>query len=242
MDLFEREQKIFDDAASHIEAIKCGKSYDINKYVKIVNEYGKLLKQLRRVTKLSDKTTVNLNTNKMDLQDKVYFDALTGIYNRRFMEERLGYIINSLSHSDSGILSVLMIDIDFFKKYNDKYGHDMVDECIRYVAQAISSSVTRTDDFVARYGGEEFIAVLPNTDEKGSCAIAEKMHENIKALDIPHKKSKAASYVTISIGITTGRVSHERKGAEFIQRADKALYMSKQGGRNKYTHLNFEEE
>ncbi|MCL2204389.1 MAG: GGDEF domain-containing protein [Defluviitaleaceae bacterium] len=242
MDLFEREQKILDDSSAYVEAIKGGELYDSSKYEKIVTEYGKLLKQLRRVTKLSDKTTVNLNTNKMDLQDKVYFDALAGIYNRRFMEERLGYIINSLGRSDSGILSVLMIDIDFFKKYNDKYGHNMGDECIKYVAQAISSSITRTDDFAARYGGEEFVAVLPNTDEKGSCAIAEKMHENVKALNIPHKKSKAASYVTISIGITTGKVSHQRKGAEFIQRADKALYMSKQGGRNKYTHLHFEEE
>lgn len=242
MDLFDKEQKIFDDATACLEEIKLGAAYDFHKHEKIVKEYGKLLKQLRRVTKLSDKTTVNLNINKMDLQDKVYYDVLTGIYNRRFMEERLEHIKSSLGRSHNSMLSVLMMDIDFFKKYNDYYGHDAGDECIKAVAKAIASCVTRADDFVARYGGEEFIAVLPNTDKNGACEVAEKISESIKALNMPHDNSEVASYVTVSTGITTGIVTLKHNGSDFIKRADKALYKSKNLGRNRYTHFEFEGE
>jgi diguanylate cyclase (GGDEF)-like protein len=98
--------------------------------------------------------------------------------------------------------------------------------------------LSRDDDFVARYGGEEFVAVLPNTDEYGARLIADKLLQAVQDCKIPHKENAAAEYVTVSIGVTTGRVTHMRNGDEYVKRADEMLYKSKQGGRNKY---NFKE-
>lgn len=240
MDLFEREQQVLNNALCRVNDMQNGDLCGNDEFISLTKEYSRLLKQLRRVTKISDRTTVELNTSKLDLLDKVHYDALTGIYNRRFMEENLKRIVKSLSRS-SGLLSVLMLDVDFFKKYNDTYGHSMGDACLKTVAKALSGSVTRTDDFTARYGGEEFIVVLPNTDESGARIMANRILENIMACNIPHKKNHAASCVTVSIGVTTGRVEHTQSGSDYIKRADKALYMSKKDGRNRYTFLNFKE-
>jgi len=161
-------------------------------------------------------------------------DQLTGIYNRRYLDGSLSKIIKLHSRTGSN-LSVLMIDIDHFKKYNDTYGHDAGDGCLRTVADALSQCVIREEDFVARYGGEEFAVVLPNTDENGARLVAEKMLEKIREFNIPHKTSDTAGYVTISIGGTTGIVNHLQRGSDYIKAADKALYESKKNGRNRYT-------
>ncbi len=232
-DLFEREQQIFDAAFKRSDTI--GAEYEA-----LAIEYGRLLKQLRRVTRISDKTAVNLNSSNLDLLDKVHFDQLTGIYNRRYLDERLSQLVKTLSRA-GGKLSVMMIDIDFFKKYNDAYGHDAGDKCLIAVAQALSNGISREDDFIARYGGEEFTAVLPGADEAGARAIARRLLDTVRALGIAHEQSSAASSVTISIGVTSGEANHVHKGTQFIKRADQALYMSKQNGRNKYTYLDFEE-
>jgi len=169
-----------------------------------------------------------------DLFSKANIDALTGIYNRRFMENNLEHVFGILAR-ENGSLSVLMIDIDFFKKYNDTYGHDQGDVCLRSVAQAISISITRASDFVARYGGEEFIAILPNTDANGAIILAEKLLESVRALGIPHSGNPVTPYVTVSIGVTSGAVVYGSTWEEFVKRADDALYSSKQNGRNQYT-------
>ncbi|MCL1958136.1 MAG: diguanylate cyclase [Spirochaetes bacterium] len=163
-------------------------------------------------------------------------DQLTGIYNRRYLDGSLKKIINSHSRT-GGNLSVLMIDIDYFKKYNDAYGHEAGDGCLRAVASALSQSVSRDEDFVARYGGEEFAVVLPNTDENGARLIAERMLEKIRECNIPHKASDIADYVTISIGGATDVINHLHHGSDYIKAADKALYESKKNGRNRYTFL-----
>ncbi len=161
-------------------------------------------------------------------------DPLTGLYNRRFMEEHLNKLIKSLSRTH-GALSVLMIDVDFFKKYNDTYGHAAGDDCLREIADILRDTVKREDDFVARYGGEEFIAILPNTDGEGARGIAERMLENIVARAIPHEKNEAATCVTVSIGGATGSPEHSWDMEAYITCADKALYASKSNGRNRYT-------
>ncbi|MDR0315591.1 MAG: sensor domain-containing diguanylate cyclase [Treponema sp.] len=167
-------------------------------------------------------------------------DPLTGIFNRRFLEENLKRVIRSLSRS-GGVLSVLMIDVDFFKKYNDTYGHHAGDNCLKIIAGILTKSLSRADDFVARYGGEEFVVVLPNTDENGACLVANNLLENMRKYNLPHETSSVAEYVTISIGLTTGKVEHTQSGDDYVERADKALYMSKQGGRDRYTFQNFDE-
>ena len=166
--------------------------------------------------------------------EKIYYDPLTGIFNRRFFDENLNRFLKTLSRS-GGILSMLMIDIDYFKDFNDAYGHTAGDNCLKAVAETLTNSVTRSDDFVVRYGGEEFAVVLPNTDEEGACLLAEKMLESIRNCEIPHKASSVADFVTVSIGVTTGIVGNTSRADDFIIRADELLYMSKQNGRNRTT-------
>ena len=173
--------------------------------------------------------------------DTYKYDALTGIYNRRYFDEKLPRLMKTLSRSNS-LLSMMMVDIDFFKNYNDTYGHSEGDRCLKAVAKALTEGITRTDDFVARYGGEEFVIVLPNTDENGACFVAKKLLENVINLNIPHENSAAASCVTVSIGVTTGRVDHAQTGEEYINRADAMLYESKSEGRNRYDFASLETE
>lgn len=164
-------------------------------------------------------------------------DSLTGLYNRRYLDENLQRIITTLSRSNSS-LSLLMIDVDFFKNYNDAYGHSKGDTCLKIVAQILKNNLLRADDFVARYGGEEFVVVLPNTGEHGVRTIADRLLESTRNRGLLHEKSSVANYVTISIGATSALVQHTHAGNDYIKQADKAMYMSKQNGRNRYTYLN----
>ena len=166
--------------------------------------------------------------------EKIYYDSLTGIYNRRYLDKHLSRLVKTLSRTD-GNLSFMMIDIDHFKNYNDSYGHDEGDKCLRIVAATLSKSIARADDFVARYGGEEFAVVLPNADEFGAHIVANRLLENIRKLRIKHEYNDAAAYVTISIGATSGRALRMFSGDDFIKRADTMLYNSKQNGRNRYS-------
>jgi len=241
MDLFEREQGIYEDSFMHVIDVRSGAPVDFEIFESLTEEYGRLLKHARRVTKMSDKNTVDLFARNIDLTNKVHYDSLTGIYNRRFMEECIKRNIKELSRSNS-VISVLMMDVDFFKKYNDTYGHTAGDICLQAIAETLSKCITREDDFVARYGGEEFIIVLPNTDENGACIMAAKVNEKMIERNIPHEKSEVAGYITISIGITSARVKHTHQGADYIKCADDALYISKQAGRNRYTFLQYEGE
>jgi len=161
-------------------------------------------------------------------------DQLTGIFNRRFLNGHLRKIIKSLSRS-GGKLSLLMVDIDCFKKYNDTYGHDAGDICLQTVANTLAHCITRGEDFVARFGGEEFAVVLPNTDEDGARLIAERMLKRIYECNIPHARSDVTEFVTVSIGGTTCAVKYSHTESDFIKSADEALYKSKHDGRNRYT-------
>jgi len=212
---------------------------------------AKLLEPLHHIVKeisqLSSDWDLNKqnNTNKDEIEtlgeflNMTIIDQLTGIYNRRFFDGNMKKIIKALSRTGAK-LSVLMLDIDFFKKYNDNYGHDMGDKCLKEVAAALFRNVTREEDFVARYGGEEFVVVLPNTDENGALIIAEKLINKTRECNIPHIKSDVAPYVTVSVGGTTGVVEYSQKESDFVKCADAALYQSKQNGRNRYTYHAFE--
>jgi len=180
----------------------------------------------------------HLSNTIQDLFNKANVDPLTGLYNRRFMDSSMERVMGLLSRS-GGLLSALMLDIDFFKRYNDTYGHEAGDKCLQAVAHALSYSVSRVNDIVIRYGGEEFAIVLPNTDGDGAKIFAERLLKNVFDLKIPHEKNEAAEYVTVSIGVTTGRVEYKHDLSMYLKRADEALYISKESGRNKYTYLDF---
>jgi diguanylate cyclase (GGDEF)-like protein len=165
--------------------------------------------------------------------EKIYLDPLTDIYNRRYLDENLKHIISLLSRSGA-LLSLMMIDIDYFKRYNDTYGHAKGDECLKTVAAALKSTLKRADDFVVRYGGEEFTVVLPNTGESGARLIAGKLLKNIQRQAIPHETSDAADHVTISIGVCSGTVEYTHNADYWLRLADEMLYKSKQEGRNRF--------
>lgn len=241
MDLFEEEQQIYENAINHIKAVDSGAPYDFEEFRILTKEYYAILKQFRRMTKLSDRTADNLHESNLNLTDKVHYDTLTGIYNRRFMEERFEKYMRLLAHTDS-TMSVMIMDIDSFKKYNDTYGHSAGDECLKAVAKAIANCVICADDFVARYGGEEFVVVLLNKNEVDTAMIAEKILEAVRGLAIPHQESEVASCVTISIGATTLKPKQNHKFMDYIKRADIALYDSKKNGKNRYTYIKYEEE
>ena len=169
-------------------------------------------------------------------------DALTGLYNRRYFNEALKRLFTLLSRSDDARISLLMIDVDYFKKYNDTYGHQKGDDCLIIIANALKEGAIRQDDFVARYGGEEFSIVLPYTDEDGARVVAHKLVKAIRAKEIPHESSEIANHVTISIGVAAMRVKHTDKPEDFIERADKALYRAKQSGRDKFSIFRVENE
>jgi len=183
----------------------------------------------------------HLSNTIQDLFNKANVDPLTGLYNRRYMDSSVERIMGLLSRSE-GLLSVLMLDIDFFKKFNDTYGHDEGDKCLQAVAHALSYTVSRVNDIVVRYGGEEFAIILPNTDENGSRTFAEKLLRNVYELNILHEKNEAAHCVTISIGVTTGKVDYKQDLNMYLKKADEALYKSKESGRNKYTYLDFKSD
>ena len=158
-------------------------------------------------------------------------DSLTGIPNRYCWEKVLERDWKK-SIRESQPISLIMIDIDFFKLFNDTYGHPEGDICLKKVAQVIQKTLKRPTDLVARYGGEEFVVVLPNTDKSGAMFVAESIRTEVNGLKIIHEASKVDKYITISLGLATTIPSINSHPDELITQADKALYLAKEEGRN----------
>jgi diguanylate cyclase (GGDEF)-like protein/PAS domain S-box-containing protein len=165
------------------------------------------------------------------LRELAATDALTGLANRRSFDVALERECLRAERSDQPI-SLVMIDIDNFKKYNDCYGHQDGDDCLRQVAQAILHAFRRPGDLAARYGGEEFAIILPETDELGAMYVAEKLRAAVAALAREHRGSEHGS-VTISLGVACAESGVRRDGAALVGKADRALYSAKDSGRNK---------
>jgi len=159
-------------------------------------------------------------------------DGLTKISNRRMFDETLSTESKRLRR-EQGWLSLVLCDIDFFKPYNDTYGHQAGDDTLYKVAQAIKNSVNRPADFVARYGGEEFVIILPNTDAKGAITVAEKARKAVIDIKIIHESSTVNEYVTLSLGIASTIPKSDNTPEELIAIADQALYTAKENGRNR---------
>lgn len=158
-------------------------------------------------------------------------DGLTGIANRRFFDEAISIEWRrARRHSNS--LAMLMCDVDFFKRFNDTYGHIAGDDCLRKVASAIRKNTERPSDIVARYGGEEFAVVLPETSVGGALMVAEKIRNAIRELNIPHSESPSGR-VTMSIGIAAAAPGFDNPPDDLINAADKALYRAKHEGRDR---------
>lgn len=191
----------------------------------------KMIEEQARLLEMKVKELSELKEANFKLESLSTLDGLTGIPNRRSFDDYIEMSIKSCTRLNKPI-SLIMADIDFFKGYNDNYGHLKGDDCLINVAKSISLSVKRPLDFVTRYGGEEFAVILPETDEEGAKIIAEIIRKNVEELEIAHKSSDVSAYVTLSLGITTKSSSIQYSKNELIEHADKALYNSKSNGRN----------
>lgn len=165
------------------------------------------------------------------LQRLSYIDALTDIGNRRYFDELYSKEWRRARREKTS-LGVVLIDIDFFKSFNDMYGHQSGDECLKDVAQAISDALKRPVDFAARYGGEEFAVILPDTDAAGGRYVAENIMREVSALKIPHAASEVAEIVTVSMGGVAMIPKSDDRPEDLVARADEALYKAKNQGRN----------
>jgi diguanylate cyclase (GGDEF)-like protein len=159
-------------------------------------------------------------------------DALTGIANRRSFDESLEREWKRMLRENKS-LSMIMCDIDYFKNYNDLYGHQAGDACLHDVAQALQRCVVRPGDFVARYGGEEFVVLLPGTPPEGALHIAEQIRSAVRKLSISHAGSEVDSFVTVSLGVAQRAPSSETSANDLLLAADTALYKAKIQGRNR---------
>ena len=159
-------------------------------------------------------------------------DSLTGLSNRRFFDTVL--LTEFSRHTRSGTqLSLIMIDVDHFKNYNDHYGHFAGDDCLRQIARTLKAVVERGTDIVARYGGEEFVVILPDTDRHGATALAGRIAESVRALALPHATSDTFGCVTISLGVASAEDLVLTDGSQLVALADQAMYQAKNNGRNR---------
>lgn len=207
----------------------------------MLDESGRFEGSFAMLTDINERKEMELllEESNRQLQELSNKDPLTGIANRRYFDAVLEHEYSRLRRSNSQ-LSIILIDVDHFKEYNDFYGHVMGDECLRQVGKVLASSISRSVDLAARYGGEEFACILPDTNIYGAVKIAEKIRQGIQELKIEHKKSSVSDYVTASIGVTTVQYSPDYTLADIIDMADKLLYKAKISGRNRIEYAEAE--
>jgi two-component system chemotaxis family response regulator WspR len=174
-----------------------------------------------------------LEEKNVQLQLLTVTDGLTGLANRRHLDATLDLEWRRCQRERAS-LSLLLMDIDYFKKYNDAYGHPAGDACLQEVAAALKRSVRRPADLVARYGGEEFAVVLPSTPEAGAATVASALRMEVAALQLPHRASDIATHVTLSLGVAAVVPGPGTSVAGLIAAADGALYDAKRAGRNRH--------
>lgn len=196
----------------------------------------KLVEYQSELLKLKIKELTELQDANCKLENLSLSDGLTGIANRRSFDQYIQVSWENAIRSQSP-LSIIMGDIDFFKQYNDNYGHLKGDDVLIAVAKNMASNLKRPLDFIARYGGEEFIIILPETDAKGAMYIAEEIREGIENVSIPHEYSKVAKHITISFGVATMCPQLADSLEDFVSKADKAMYKSKESGRNRVSQI-----
>ena len=161
-----------------------------------------------------------------------FTDGLTGIANRRRLDQVLESEWKRVARSRTA-LSLLILDVDYFKRFNDALGHVAGDDCLKRIAACASTAIWRPGDLIARYGGEEFAVVLPETDEEGALEVAERLHRAVAAQAIPHPSSGVGAVVTVSIGVATAVPALPDAPGTLLRSADEALYRAKQQGRNR---------
>lgn len=185
------------------------------------------LNAIARIVKMQK----DLLTTSKKMEQLSYLDSLTHIFNRRGFDRAVTREWKRMLR-DGSTLSFLMIDLDFFKNYNDNYGHQAGDNCLINISSAVEDELCRPADIIARYGGEEFAVLLPDTDGNGAKSVAERLVNTVRKMEIPHVDSAAADYVTISVGVSASDDNRSGTIEKLIKSADEALYEVKINGRN----------
>jgi diguanylate cyclase (GGDEF)-like protein len=166
------------------------------------------------------------------LREMAFVDGLTGVFNRRHFDMRLEQEWARAARSAS-TLALVIADVDRFKAYNDHYGHQAGDDCLRQVARQMKNNLVRPADLIARYGGEEFACVLPDTDKEGAVAVAVRLEKAVRSLDLPHVQAASGGIITISLGVTAAAPAEGDDTHLLIAEADRALYRAKAAGRGR---------
>lgn len=216
----------------HVQQIIINRNYSL-RIPKISNdEIGELAEEFDEMLNVVEKQTNKLAIANEQLNKLATIDSLTKIFNRRKFDEKLDYHWRCL-HRDQNPLSIILCDVDYFKQFNDTYGHSDGDQCLYSVAQIINNNIRRPADIAARYGGEEFALILPNTELAGAEIVAEKIRKDVEDLQIKNEKS-SYKVVTISLGIATITPFEQLSKEDIVNLADKALYLAKEKGRNQF--------
>ena len=181
--------------------------------------------------KMVEKRTLQLRKANKKLEALAHRDGLTKLYNRRFFDTALEREWKRLLRNEKPI-AVMLADVDFFKPYNDRYGHQKGDECLKMIARVLEAHAKRPSDIAARYGGEEFVLVLPETDLVGGNHIAEAIRREVESLGFLHDNSPFGR-VTLSAGVASTIPSRESSYVDLVRAADELLYEAKQHGRNR---------
>lgn len=195
------------------------------------DERRRFLRTLRERSLVRDLTQAHAR-----LKDISRIDTLTGLHNQKHIQQHLN-LIWERAWRDRSALSLLLIDIDHFKKFNDRYGHTAGDECLQKVARVLQDGLRRPGDVVARLGGEEFLVVLPNTDASFANGVAERLRQAVESLQIRHESSTTARHLTVSVGVMTCQAHPDLVVDALMQQAEQALQQAKSEGRNRVCGL-----
>jgi diguanylate cyclase (GGDEF)-like protein len=215
-----------EDAESVNQAFAAGAADYVTKPIHWAVLFQRVKRLIQQVRLYEDLEKAN-----HELKRLATFDGLTQVANRRHFDEYLQQEWQRMQREQDS-LALILCDIDFFKAYNDTYGHQIGDDCLRQVAQALQRSAKRSVDLAARYGGEEFALILPNTDLEGAEQVARDIQLEIQSIAIPHRKSKVGEIITVSMGVATTVPVPFIAPQMLIEAADRALYQAKDEGRN----------
>jgi len=203
------------------------------------DERNALLLEMRTWLQSTQSILAAVSAANRELERLSFLDGLTHISNRRMFDNRLDAEWKRLGRRDYS-LALIMIDIDYFKFYNNEYGHQAGDDCLRLIGRTIADELKRPSDLVARYGGEEFVLLLPNTNMDGARVVAENIRRKVESLHMEARSSLVSQFLTISLGITaTDKNSRNVTPEALIEAADRALYDAKVSGRNRVEFRQF---